>query len=217
MDSENVSVPRFKRLQSPAKVTPAEARAVWEAMKARGETPTVRGVADALAAKGRKVCFQTIARWQTAGWPDRTEWLRTHRSTGERLEKAVIKTFGRMPQIVAFDAKLSIVEALEQTCREGLDVARAIFGYVKANPELIAKMPANLGIMLGHTGRFMAELLNALGGAESALARGMKDITPPPEQPRVRPRESDPLKPGLDALEAELRRLEAECSEAGDT
>jgi hypothetical protein len=171
-------------------VTPAEAKAVWESL----DQPTTRKVSQVLTAQGRPVCFQTVAIWRKAGW------RRTVPSPGETLDNSIAAVIGKpnatvedLPPIDPLPRDLPIVQALEETCRDGLDAARTVFRMVGANPKLIDSMPANVGVMLEKTGVLVARLAEALGGRDAIVERGMKDVS--------RTRENDPLARSLEAWE----------------
>lgn len=51
-----------------AKVTPAEAKAVWDSL----EEPSCRKVADKFAAAGRPISFKTVNEWRNKGWGSKT-------------------------------------------------------------------------------------------------------------------------------------------------
>jgi hypothetical protein len=163
-------------------VTPAEAKAVWESLG----KPSSRKVSQLLAAHGRVVSSQTVARWRSAGWP--VVASRTREGLDNSIAAIIGKpnaTVGDLPPVAPFAPDLPIMQALEETCRDGLNAARTVFRLIVTDPALIRSMPVSIGVMLEKTGTLVAKLAEALGGRDGIIERGMKDVS--------RTRENDPL------------------------
>jgi hypothetical protein len=167
-------------------VTPAEAKAVWESLG----KPSSRKVSLLLAAHGRMVSSQTVARWRSAGWPSVAS--RTRDGLDNSIAAVIGKpnaTVGDLPPVAPFAPDLPIIQALEETCRDGLNAARTVFRLIGTDPALIRSMPVAIGVMLEKTGTLVARLAEALGGRDAILERGMKDVS----AGQGRTRENDPL------------------------
>jgi hypothetical protein len=175
-------------------VTPAEAKTVWDSL----EKPSARKVSQILAAHGRKVSFQTVAVWHKAGWPPVAATVR------DALDDSIASVIGKpnasvcdLPAIAPLAPDLPLAQALEETCRDGLNAARTVFRLVEAHPSIIATAPANVGIMLEKTGALVARLAESLGGCDAIVERGMKDVS----TPHGRTRQNDPLAESIELWE----------------
>ncbi len=179
-------------------VTPAEAKAVWDSI----ENPSAREVSRLLAAQGRLVGFKTVSEWKKAGWPERIERPRVASTTHEGFNNSFAAIIGKanasvdLPSIEPLPPDLPIMLAFEMTCCDGFNAVRSVFRLVETDPTVITKMPANIGGLLEKTGTLLANLAEALGGADRIIERATKA-----NGSTVRTRENDPLARSLEAWE----------------
>jgi hypothetical protein len=198
-------------------ITPAEARITWAAM----ERPSSRRVASVLSQGGRRVSHTTVAEWQRNGW---TAERPVKRPTVRRTVKALNGSKGKANQVVPLvtggpadtAADLPALEDItntrnpdlvQKTCREGLDAARRIFFQIKNNPGLVAEKPAAVGSLLVAAGDLVGKAIDGLKSHAALQEADLKNVTPESEEAVSfrRPRETDPLRPALEAYERVLR------------
>ena len=187
-------------------VTPAEAKAVWNAM----ERPSSHKVAAAFTAAGRKVSYATISRWRKAGWPARGPMARVRSRvdvavpvlTGDPVDTAVA-----LPPIEDI-AGITDGDLVRRTCREGLDAARRIFHQVRHDPRLIAAKPREIATLVGATGALVLTCTEALGRRPAIAEAEMKDIGGTEQEYYWTP-ENDPLAPAYEAWGKARRQAEA--------
>lgn len=166
-------------------VSPADAKAVWEAIEAEGRTPSIRSVADRLAAAGtfEKVNPTTISRWRNKGW--------TRTKEGPRKPAAVVEATrvqDNLPAVTG-DAtkatnkkadpkedqketdelnKLTVSELSELAIKEGLIAAVKTFRRVQERADTIGKDPEE---DLPHS---LGQLQATLAGSLGRVFEGMK-------------------------------------------
>jgi hypothetical protein len=90
---------------------------------------------------------------------------------------------------------------------EALDAARRIFFQIKNNPGLVAEKPAAVGSLLVAAGDLVGKAIDGLKSHAALLEADLKNVTPESGEavPFRRPRETDPLRPALEAYERVLR------------
>lgn len=190
------------------KATPADAKAVWEAMLADGEKPSLETVAKRLSAAFSKPSKNTIKRWKDAGWVTKP----TARGTPNEEAKANLNT------AVAVAAKDPLAKAEDLKPLAEPDRGKPLSDLVRIAAEeqfltLIAtarytRRLIEQGVVEVHKDEETGESVQttepvsptALGGLVSALSGsfststsvadkardlGMKDVTPSNDGPKI--------------------------------
>lgn len=184
------------------KATPADAKAVWDAMEAAGEKPSLGNVAKRLSAAFAKPSKETIRRWKDAGWvvkeaqshPPPNEEAKSKLNTavaisaGDPLAAAEDlapladdckgKPLADLVRIAAEEQFLTLIATARYTRRLIEQGVVEITTDEKTGEETRTNEPVKPAVVGGLVSALAGSFSTSTSVADKARDLGMKDVTP---------------------------------------
>lgn len=199
-----------RALTKTTRVTPEEARAVWEAMVANGTKPSTRKVAEAFHLTGRDVSHSAIVVWRRRGWKAKLDGHAHALKAAKKKIDAAVKAINVDPKqrlrelvaeahidIMSFEAKKD-ADLLHQNAREALQTSIMAQRFIqRIAPDVAAVDPSGLAKLMEATVLFMRYIPPMFEQMISIKERSMKLDTPGIKEVAPAVMDHDPLEAEL--------------------
>jgi hypothetical protein len=185
------------------KIDPAEAKAVWDDMEAKGSRPSARRVAQVMTAAGRPISHAAVAKWRSDGWAKKVP-SQKRIAPLDKLDALVpaitgdpMKRLDSLPDVLP---DMAPEEMLEQNLKRLSQAsAKVLFAVQNASEEAILEQPVGIGSLMEAAARVTLISADALTKIEAVRVSKAVDVSPTSQAERVLA--GDPLAAAFSAID----------------